>query len=304
MRICSFEGCDKPVRGKQDLCKAHCLQRWRNPDKPLKPLTVWMQGGGVCSFQGCGLPVRAKGLCNGHWCQYHKHPERPLKPLRQLEVARGRACSAEGCNLPVSSKGLCKKHYDKKWRKDNKERKRENDRKYHKKYAKKHRSTNSKWQKDNPERRKIIRKRYLQTENGRFHSRANCRKRRERLGSKITPKMEMDLRKENIQKFGQLTDEFTLQPVYDDVKRNKSNKLNVDHIVPINKGGTNDYNNLAIISFGTNIRKQATLIPDLIHKQTFLDFIIKNTGETWGQVQQRLMEIHNRSIKGIELRPA
>ena len=67
MKRCTFEGCDKPHRGK-GLCSAH-LSRLRRHGDPAHGGPLRGQHPAVCTFPECGRESDALGLCVGHYTQ-------------------------------------------------------------------------------------------------------------------------------------------------------------------------------------------------------------------------------------------
>lgn len=79
MELCSFEGCDKPIKVKRDqLCSGHHSQKLRG--QPLKPLEDRSHRGRdkLCTFDGCGLKSKSYGLCSAH--AWQRRQGRELTP--------------------------------------------------------------------------------------------------------------------------------------------------------------------------------------------------------------------------------
>lgn len=112
-RICSFDGCDRPKFGRQDVCHQHYNQRragkelrhikkQRSSDDPVP----------VCSFDGCDrLTHGQQDVCYRHYC--HRREGRPLKPIRVRPKRSGPRpqCAVPGCSRLVHVRDLCKTHY-------------------------------------------------------------------------------------------------------------------------------------------------------------------------------------------------
>jgi hypothetical protein len=77
VKLCTFDGCEKPLHAK-GLCDGHRIQLSEGrPLKPLRPRATKVPQN--CTFEGCDRPHDAKGLCSGHNKQ--RYEGRPLKPL-------------------------------------------------------------------------------------------------------------------------------------------------------------------------------------------------------------------------------
>jgi len=61
----------------------------------------------TCSVDGCNNKLLAKGLCRAHYLRLYK------KGRLTLEREKGKTCSVPGCNKPYCAKGYCKTHYTK-----------------------------------------------------------------------------------------------------------------------------------------------------------------------------------------------
>jgi HNH endonuclease len=90
-RICSFEGCGKPL-----LAKGYCSAPCRFNELPRVRSGEW---------ESCTAARSTGGWCAGHAAQWYE--KRPLKPLRR----RRTACDFPGCPNRHSSRGYCAAHY-------------------------------------------------------------------------------------------------------------------------------------------------------------------------------------------------
>jgi hypothetical protein len=111
MRLCSFEGCEKPLRAL-GLCSGHRQQKARGEE--LRPLIRIERGVfKECSVEDCERPHRAKGLCDKHYhsARYQSVAgpprEQVSRPRRRQET---RVCSFAGCEKLVHAVGLCSGH--------------------------------------------------------------------------------------------------------------------------------------------------------------------------------------------------
>lgn len=110
VKVCTFEGCDKPFSAK-GLCRTHYEQHRRG--KELHPIGYPPgRRPSVCTFDGCERRYDSNGYCSGHRDQWKKGKElTPLRLVRKVgdaekEFASGvRTCSPNsGCGrtLPLS----------------------------------------------------------------------------------------------------------------------------------------------------------------------------------------------------------
>ena len=83
-----------------------------------------------------------------------------------------------------------------------------------------------------------------------------CNHNRRTSGSKLTLAIVQRVYEDNIKKYGVLTCYLCKQPIVfgDD---------NLEHIIPISKGGTNDYNNLRVAHTVCNKHKKSKLLGEL-----------------------------------------
>lgn len=84
-RICSIEGCDKPVRAR-GWCQAHWL-RWYRYGDPVSGGPMREKRGLACKEDGCDKPVYGRGWCSTHYNRWRAHGD----PNTRLRAANGGA---------------------------------------------------------------------------------------------------------------------------------------------------------------------------------------------------------------------
>lgn len=97
MAECSYDGCGRPARAGNTICKHHQLAEWRASQGP-------------CSVPGCDRRSAAATLCEMH---YHRR-QRGLADWDNLiprRMKRGPECAVDGCEREVQSRGYCTMHY-------------------------------------------------------------------------------------------------------------------------------------------------------------------------------------------------
>lgn len=82
-RICSIEGCDKPVVAR-GWCRTH-YSRWQRRRDPFAVRIT----PDICSIEGCNKPHNARGWCKMHYSRWSKHGH----------PAAGRAFDGEGARF-------------------------------------------------------------------------------------------------------------------------------------------------------------------------------------------------------------
>jgi len=95
---CSYEGCQRPARRGNTVCKAHYNAEWRARQ-------------GHCYLEHCPRPAGAAGLCGTHYRRKRKGLPDWDAPV-PLYMKRGTECAVEDCPEPVYAKGHCSMHYN------------------------------------------------------------------------------------------------------------------------------------------------------------------------------------------------
>ena len=141
-------------------------------------------------------------------------------------------------------KGIPKKEYMKIWRENNKE----HINKYRQRYFQLHKERLLELKKEY--RHKIGKsKRYnVQLSTEEKKQRKKAYKKRLKRGGKLTPKTIQLVYEDNIKRFGTLTCYLCLIPI-------EFGKDSLEHKTPLSRGGTNEYNNLAIACRICNSKK-------------------------------------------------
>jgi len=98
MNECSYDGCERPARGGNTICKIHQAAEWRGRQGP-------------CSLSHCERQANTAGLCITHYRR--KRADMPDWDAEIPErMKRGGACTVEGCDKPAYAKGYCGMHYN------------------------------------------------------------------------------------------------------------------------------------------------------------------------------------------------
>jgi len=94
---CSYDGCPRPARRGNTICKPHQNAEWRARQ-------------GYCSLDHCPRPAGVAGLCGTHYSRKRRGVPDWDAPI-PLRMKRGDECAVEDCPEPVYAKGHCTMHY-------------------------------------------------------------------------------------------------------------------------------------------------------------------------------------------------
>jgi HNH endonuclease len=95
---CSYDGCPRPARGGNTICKRHQHMEW-------------LARQGECSLGHCDRKINAGGLCVTHYSRKRRDVPDWDAPIPR-RMKRGPQCSqGKDCGEPVYARGLCRLHY-------------------------------------------------------------------------------------------------------------------------------------------------------------------------------------------------
>ena len=180
-------------------------------------------------------------------------------------------CIVKSCNKKHYCKGLCKSHYRKQYRRDNKEKIRVYSKQYRKQYYQDHieyfrdygrREDRIEYMKyyyqDNKEQMIEWYKRWCKTEVGKASNKAYQHNRR-LLTKDLTKEIVQKVYEANIARFGVLTCYSCFKLIID-------NDDSLEHLIPVSRGGGNEYDNLAVAHRGCNSKKHTKTLDEYYMK--------------------------------------
>ncbi|MER6601183.1 HNH endonuclease [Streptomyces parvus] len=109
-RTCDVPECERPHKG-HGLCDTHLYRQRKG--LPLTAGSLRQERAGLtCAAEDCERSVVGKGLCSLHW-QRQRNGLPMTAPLKVSNL--GQACAIEDCDEPSRKRGWCTKHYER-WR--------------------------------------------------------------------------------------------------------------------------------------------------------------------------------------------
>lgn len=103
LEVCSVSGCDKLVHAK-GLCNTH-YRRFLKHGNPLKTIVSAPYNGKKCSVDGCNNLASRRCICNMH--------RQRKKKYGYFDLPEPKICSVGGCESDIKDGGfgMCSKHY-------------------------------------------------------------------------------------------------------------------------------------------------------------------------------------------------
>jgi len=178
-------------------------------------------------------------------------------------------CSIKGCNNKHYGKSLCRKHWSKqyqkryyqnnkdhyaKWRQDNKEYIKRENKRYRKEHKEYYIRINKQYCLDNKERKAEYNKKYNQTPIGKAMLKVRKHKRRALLKG-LTKETIQRVYEDNLKKYGTLTCILCNKPI-------AFGKDSLEHLTPVSRGGSNDYENLGVAHLNCNHKKHTKTLEE------------------------------------------
>ena len=206
----------------------------------------------VCSVIGCKNKHYGKGLCVKHYCEVNSEHRKRYYQINKKHIAEiGKQYRLEK-----------KEHYDeynKQYYKKNKARLNKNSKQYHllhKEHLNKcqriwylnNPEYSSQYWKKNKEHRNKYERQWLQTPTGKASNKARCSKHRA-LTRGLTIAIVQSVYEDNIKKYGRLTCCLCFKPI-------EFGKDSLEHLTPLLRGGSNNFNNLGVAHQSCNSKKR------------------------------------------------
>jgi len=162
-----------------------------------------------------------------------------------------RTCKIDGCNKKHKALGLCLKHYGKQRYQDNKEERTKYDKQRYIDNKEQIDKRMKQWRKENKEYIIKLRKKYRQTPAGKASKKASDHDRRI-LKKGLTKDTVQRVYDDNVKKYGVLTCCLCFKPI---VEGDKKLKDSLEHLTPLTRDGSNNYDNLGVAHFNCNNQK-------------------------------------------------
>lgn len=179
----------------------------------------------ICTVEGCGRPMNARGLCGLHYVRAQKAGQ------------FGTPCTMEGCDKPRVGGGLCSTHYKRKWMEEN----REHYNAHQREYLKTWRVTS-----ESREDRRARGERHRQGNLQKFADKERIRRAKKRANGgsyRVTDWRRL------VNRFGGLC-----------AYCRHSKATTADHVIPLNRGGSNYIGNILPACVSCNSSKQDKLL--------------------------------------------
>ena len=174
-------------------------------------------------------------------------------------------CNVVDCNEKHFANGLCKKHCRKQYYQDHKkelveytnqyyEEHKEEKKQYYIDNKEKLDEQSKQYAQDNKEERSEYNKQYYKTPAGKA-SRKACNHNRRAMTKGLTSEEVQRVYEDNIKRFGTLTCILCGKSV-------EFKDSSLEHLTPLSRGGTNDYDNLGVAHLICNIRKHTMTLEE------------------------------------------
>lgn len=219
-RLCEVDGCERKYCAK-GMCNTHWMRAWRAAKAETRPAKAVR----LCDIEGCERKHQAKGMCSGHYNRICRRADPDMVRAKRESGRAYRQANRENIRERSRSYGLA-----------NRKKLRESNRARRSAYGKANRGKLNEyqraWQKAN--RQKV-----------REYVRAYRAQKRNQLGH-VSPGLEARLMEAQKGRCLECRRRFT-----------KARPDELDHIIPLAKGGLHDDGNLQLLCRSCNRSKNA-----------------------------------------------
>ena len=221
----------------------------------IMPKGVYIRISTLCSIEGCNEKHYGKGLCYKCYQKQYQQDNKECLAMykKQYQKDNKEKITKSNKQCYLENKEKINKR-NRQWYKDNKEHCSEyyqDNREYISKRAKKYHSKNK-------EHLTEYLKQWKQTPIGRASIKADCHNRRA-MTRDLTKETVQRVYEDNIKQFGTLTCVLCFKPV-------EFKDSSLDHLTPLSRGGSNDYDNFGVAHFKCNMKKQAMTLDEWFAK--------------------------------------